>query len=112
MNLWLNQNFMMHFILYSYESNTFKDAMRELYETTYTFYWGELIVDCQCQLGTYIPDISNGTRTLRYVNNPIGIQNVQGWSQITVETAYANYSVSFDDYDDLITYLDYFGEVE
>ena len=103
---------MTHFILYSNESDTFKDAMRELYETTYTFYWGALILDCQCQLGNYIPDISDGRRTVPYVNNPFGIQNVQGWSQITVQTAYANYSVSFDDYDDLITYLDYFGEVE
>ena len=89
----------------STSSNDFKDAMDELYETCDTFYCTGV---CQCDLNYDPDDLARSD----YIGSPgAPAQNVQDCEAL-IEAAFADYAIDFDDLDDIIEYLDYFGEIE
>ena len=100
------------FDFFSTGDSTIQNALRTLYSDLHVIYWGSFVPECRCQLGSYNPNTVNTSRREAYVSDSNGVLNVQDCEQRIVEQAFLNYSVSFDDYQDLVTYLDYFGEVE
>ena len=100
------------FVFFSTDDNTIQNALRTLYSGLHVIYWGSFVLECRCQLGSYNPNTVNTSRREAYVSDSNGVLNVQDCEQRIVEQAFLNYSVSFDDYQDLVTYLDYFAEVE
>ena len=98
---------------YSSSSDDFQKAMNDLYESAYTVYWRSGTINCECNLGTYVPILLDGNRQDAYaVNNINGVTKLQQCSTLSIQTAYGNYTVSVDDIDDFLVYLDYFGDIE
>lgn len=80
-------------------------AMKELYLRADTFY-------CAASWGCYIGPVNwvNGKTNASTTDSSLNT-NVQG-CKAQIEAAYANYGVSFNDINDIITYLDLFGKIE
>ena len=98
---------------YSSNSDDFQKAMNDLYESAYTVYWRSSPVVCTCNLGTYVPNLSDGNRQDAYDTDIVnGVTKLQQCSTASIQTAYGNYTVSADDIGDFLEYLDYFGDIE
>lgn len=85
----------------------FQKALRELYSRADAFYCTQ--ADCTWYVGTYTPGPSRTAITP--TNTTTSVDNVQG-CQARLTAAYADYGVDFSDINDIIEYLDYFGDVE
>ena len=80
--------------------------MNELYSTSDSFYCVAPPSGCSCYLSH-----NAGTSPRSYYSTSPTIYNVQDCTAY-LAAAYANYGVSFDDINEIIEYLDYFGEIE
>lgn len=83
--------------------------MNELYTRSDTFYCMAAPTGCPCAV-THVPK-DTLTRTYVVPNTVGSVTNVQACKD-KLQAAYASYGVSFDDINDIIKYLDYFGDIE
>uniref|UniRef100_A0A7S3JFY2 Tetraspanin family protein n=1 Tax=Euplotes harpa TaxID=151035 RepID=A0A7S3JFY2_9SPIT len=87
--------------------NDFQKAVNELYTRADSFYCASL--GCVC----YATYVATGDRV--YVTSPIKtsstVVQVQECSTY-LQNAYKNYGIDFSDINQIITYLNYFGEIE
>ncbi|CAI2365886.1 unnamed protein product [Moneuplotes crassus] len=82
----------------------FQQAMNELYSRSDSFY---CTVQCPCYIGSTFYYTGKTVATL----NPSDNTNVQD-CKAYIEAAYADYNIDFSDLEEIIEYLDYFGEIE
>ena len=60
-----------------------------------------------------MPILLDGNRRIDYATDVVnGVTKLQQCSTLSIQTAYGNYTVSVDDIDDFLVYLDYFGDIE
>ncbi len=83
----------------------FQQALNELYSRSDSFYCN---TNCGCYVGptVYVTGKINSSHIDTTLNT-----NVQD-CRTFLEAAYAGYNIDFDDIDDIIKYLDLFGEIE
>lgn len=88
-------------------SSEIQKAFSEIYSRSDTFYCVSGSSGCECRV---THTVTSSTRTYNTVTTG-GIIKVQECSA-QLQAAYASYGVSFDDINSIITYLNYFGQIE
>lgn len=86
------------------QDSDFQSALSELYSRCDSFYCTS---DCPCYIGSTFFFTGRTHATTNSGDNT----NVQACRQF-IEQAYSGYSIDFSDLDDIITYLNFFGEIE
>lgn len=89
--------------------NTIQKSLKELYSKADTIYC-VATNGCTCY-ATYTAPTSPRVYVMSLVSTSSTVTSVQG-CKAYLETAYKDYGVSFDDINAIITYLNYFGEIE
>jgi len=91
----------------STSENSISESFRELYTNSDSFYCVSSISGCEC----YVNSTRLSGTGYTMVNSSSTVTKVQQCTSY-LESAYADYGVDFSDINDIIEYLDYFGEIE
>ena len=89
----------------------FQQALNDIYDNADEIFCVNRAFGCVCDTGTYIPPTKLPGS---YANGDVVSGTVKKVQECTehLEEAYADYNIDFDDINDIIEYLNYFGEIE
>jgi len=91
-------------------NNDFQKAMNELYSSADEIYCRSTLDACLCE--PFSHSTVGGERVAPYeTTGSGGISNVQGCSD-NLQDAYADYDIDFNSVNEIVDYLDYFGDIE
>lgn len=92
----------------SSSSSDIAKSLKSLYTECDTFYCVAPPNGCTCYVQLPVPTDGGSYST---VSTTSTVTNAQGCSDY-LQTAFADYDIDFSDLNEIITYLDYFGEIE